>query len=119
LPFEVHYGSDDCTVGLAVDIVAGLAVDIVVDLAVDIESDLVVETVVGLIVVGIEVDLMVDSAYDWVLTEIDSTVLIVRDRGFWFDTLIPCDCFDDNNRTSSDRMRLCWRCFLLNVKCLK
>ena len=116
----MHFGSDvDCTVGLAVDIVADLADDIVVDLAVDIESDLVVETVVDLIVVGIEVDLFVDSAFDWVLTEIDSTELIVLDRGFWFDTLIRCDCFDDNNHTSSDRKILCWRCCLLNVKRLK
>ncbi len=116
----MHFGSDvDCTVGLAVDIVADLAVEIVVDLAVDIESDLVVDTAVDLIAVDIEVDLVVDSAFDWVLTEIDSTGLIVLDRGFWFDTLLRCDCFDDNNRTSSDRMRLCWRCCLLNVKCLK
>ena len=112
----MHFGSDDdCTVGLAVDIVADLAVDIVVDLAVDIESDLVVD----LIVVGIEVDLVVDSAFDWVLTEIDSTGLIVLDREFWFDTLIRCGCSDDNNHTSSGRMRLCWRCCLLNVKRLK
>ena len=116
----MHFGSDvDCTVDLAVESVADLAVDIVVDLAVDIESDLVVETVVDWIVVGIEVDLRVDSAFDWMLIEIDSTGLIVLDREFWFDTLIRCGCFDDNNHTSSDRMRLCWRCCLLNVKRLK